>query len=155
MRWADLDLENATWTLKAASTKADRAHMVPLSAPAVAILKDVPQLGDYVLTSDGKTHIKAYGAGKSRLDTFIATGGEMAAWTYHDLRRTAATHMVRLGISTEVVGRVLNHAVTGITAKVYALHSFAAEKRHALDTWAAEIDRALNGEQGGNVVAIR
>jgi phosphoserine phosphatase len=62
--------------------------------------------------------------------------------------------MVRLGIPELVVSRVLNHAVHGVTGKVYALHSYAPEKRHALETWAAEIDRAVNGELGGNVVRL-
>jgi integrase len=67
-------------------------------------------------------------------------------WRLHDLRRSAATHMVRLGIREEVVGRVLNHAATGITARVYALHSYAPEKREALNTWAAELERITTAE---------
>ena len=53
-----------------------------------------------------------------------------------------------------MVGRVLNHAVQGVTGKVYALHTYAPEKRHALDLWASQIDRAVNGERGDNVVQI-
>lgn len=80
---------------------------------------------------------------KAKLDAFItATGGAVDAWRLHDLRRSAATHMVRLGVRGEVVGRVLNHAVKGVTARVYALHTYAPEKRHALDLWAGEIERA-------------
>ena len=83
---------------------------------------------------------------KTRLDAFLAaSGGAVAAWRLHDLRRSAATHMVRLGIREEVVGRVLNHAVKGVTARVYALHSYAPEKRQALDTWAKEVERATAG----------
>jgi hypothetical protein len=80
---------------------------------------------------------------KSKIDAFItATGGAIDAWRLHDLRRSAATHMVRLGVREEVVGRVLNHAVKGVTARVYALHTYAPEKRHALDLWAEEIERS-------------
>lgn len=50
--------------------------------------------------------------------------------------------MVRLGVREEVVGRVLNHAATGITARVYALHSYGPEKREAPEAWAREIERA-------------
>lgn len=53
--------------------------------------------------------------------------------------------MVRLGVSETIVGRVLNHAPQGVTAKVYALHSYAPEKRSALERWAAELDRAVAG----------
>lgn len=155
MRWSDVDLKTATWTLKASDTKADRAHLVPLSSAVVAVLEAMPRLGDYVFTTTGDTPISGFAKAKTRLDQYLASRDEaLAQWRFHDLRRTAATHMVRLGIAETVVSRVLNHAVQGVTAQVYALHSYAPEKRHALDTWAAEVDRAVNGERGGNVVSI-
>lgn len=156
MRWADLDLEAATWTLQADATKSARASLVPLSAPAVATLNTIPQIGPYVFTSDGETHFKGYSKGKATLDRFMAAKGEpLAPWTLHDLRRSAATHMVRLGTPELVVSRVLNHAATGVTGKVYALHTYAPEKRHALDAWAADLMRAINGTGGANVVELR
>lgn len=156
MKWADVDLEAATWTLASEDTKSGRGHLVPLSAPVVAMLEVLPRLGEYVFTTDGETHVRSYSKTKARLDTFIAAkGGEMAPWRLHDLRRTAATEMVRLGITTETVGRVLNHAPQGITAKVYALHEFAPEKRSALDRWAAELMRAVESKPAGKVVKLR
>lgn len=156
MRWADVDLKRGDWTLSAEFTKANRGHLVPLSKPAQRLLEAVPRLGAYAFTSDGETYLKDYGKGKSRLDAFIAAAGEpIEPWTLHDLRRSAATHMVRLGVSVEVVGRVLNHAATGVTRKVYALHDFAPEKRSALDRWAAEIERAVAGKPAGKIVKLR
>jgi integrase len=156
MRWDDLDLPESTWTLSAAVTKSDRAHLVPLSKEAVKLIEGLPELGDYVFTTDGKTSISGFAKLKTRLDSFLtATGDELPAWTFHDLRRTAATHMVRLGVLEEVVGRVLNHAPKGVTARVYALHSYQPEKRRALERWAAEVARAAAGsEQSGKVVSI-
>jgi hypothetical protein len=63
--------------------------------------------------------------------------------------------MVRLGVTEEVVGRVLNHAPKGVTAKVYALHTYAPEKRNAIDRWAAELMRAVHGTAGEKVVSLR
>jgi hypothetical protein len=62
--------------------------------------------------------------------------------------------MVRLGVSEDVVGRVLNHAPKGVTAQVYALHTYAPEKRSALDRWAAELMRAVDGRTGTKVVQL-
>ncbi len=156
MRWEQLDLDAGTWLLEAGDTKGARQHLVPLSAPALAILAELPRLGPYVLSTDGETHFQGYAKGKAALDRYIAAGGaDLAAWRLHDLRRTAATHMVRLGVSEEIVGRVLNHAPRGVTARVYALHSYLPEKRSALDRWGAEIMRAVTGKGGGKVVSIR
>ena len=78
--------------------------------------------------------------------------------TPHDLRRTVASHLAAMGIGENVVARVLNHASEigkTITGAVYIRHSFAAEKRHALDTWGAELDRILNRSNAvANVVRI-
>jgi integrase len=156
MRWSDVDPDAATWIIPAKETKSERAHLVPLSAPVVEILRHLPRLGEFVFTHDGETHISGYAKAKARLDGFIAAAGaKVASWTLHDLRRTAATHMVRLGVSEEVVGRVLNHAPKGVTAKVYALHTYAPEKRSALDRWAAELMREVAGKPARNVVALR
>jgi integrase len=156
MRWADVDLEAATWIIRAQDTKGERKQLVPLSAPTLAILGAAPQLGPYVFTNDGKTHISGFAKGKARLDTFVSAGGEpLDPWTLHDLRRSAATHMVRLGVTETIVGRVLNHAPVGVTATVYALHSYAPEKRSALGRWAGEIQRAVDGKTTGNVVALK
>lgn len=155
MRWNDLDLDTAMWNIPAADTKGERRHFVPLSPTAVKILRGLPRLGEHVFTTDGRTHMTNYAKLKLRLDGFVAAaGGTVATWRLHDLRRSAATHMVRLGVREEVVGRVLNHAVKGVTARVYALHSYAPEKRHALVLWAEELKRATNASSPGDAVAV-
>jgi integrase len=156
MRWDDVDLDAATWIIPAKDTKSARTHLVPLSAPVVTMLRDVPQLGEFVFTHDGETHVSGFAKAKSRVDSFVAASDvKVAPWRLHDLRRTAATHMVRLGVSEDIVGRVLNHAPKGVTAKVYALHTYAPEKRSALDRWAAELMRAVEGKATTKVVPIR
>jgi integrase len=155
MRWEDLDLDAGTWSLSSADTKAARAHLVPLSPDAVTILKATPRLGAYVWTTDGRTYLSGYTHVKARLDGLLkAQGAMLKAWRLHDIRRSVATHMVRLGVTETIVGRVLNHAPQGVTARTYALHSYEPEKRSALTRWAAEIDRAVTGKPTSNVVAI-
>lgn len=152
MRWADVDLKEAMWTIPAAETKAARRHFVPLSKLAVALLRSLPRIGAYVFTTDGETHMTNYAKLKARLDTYLAAASTtVEPWRLHDLRRSAATHMVRLGVREEVVGRVLNHAVRGLTARVYALHSYGPEKRDALDAWSAEVERAVVETQLGHI----
>ena len=146
IRWADIDLDAGTWILASEDTKSARAHLVPLSPQAVELLKATPQFGPFVWSSDGETHIKCYSQGKKKLGTLlIARSAALKPWRLHDLRRTAATHMVRLGVPELVVGRVLNHAPQGVTARTYALHTYEAEKRHALTLWGGEFDRVKEG----------
>lgn len=156
MRWEEVDMGAGTWLLPASATKAERAHLVPLSAPALAILETVPRLGDYVFTTDGDNPISGFAKAKTRLDRYIAASGEpLAPWRLHDLRRTAATAMGKLGVLVETIGRVLNHAPQGVTREHYALFDYAPEKRSALERWAAEIMRAVDGRPTGKVVKLR
>lgn len=142
MGWSDLDLDAGTWVIPSEVTKADREHLVPLSPTVVSILRAMPELGPYVFTTTGDTPFSGFAKAKTRLDHYLTSKGEaLESWRFHDLRRTAATHMVRLGVPETVVSRVLNHAVQGVTAQVYALHSYAPEKRDALCRWADEVSQ--------------
>jgi integrase len=156
MRWDDLDIENGTWTIPASSSKSGRTHLLPLPSPAIDLIRSAPRVGEFVWANDRGGPVKGYTAAKARLDGFLsAAGGTLTPWVFHDIRRSVATHMVRLGVSETTVGRVLNHAPQGITARVYALHSYAPEKRSALDRWAAEIMRAVEGRSADNVVTLK
>ncbi len=140
MKWADLDFRQATWTIKSGDTKSARAHLVPLSNAMLDLLKETPEFGPFVWSSDGSSHVKAYSAAKTKLDKLlVAREQAIEPWRLHDLRRTMATHMVRLSVPELVVGRVLNHAPQGVTAKTYALHSYEVEKREALSKWGDEV----------------
>ncbi len=78
--------------------------------------------------------------------------------TPHDLRRTVASQLAAMGIGENVVARVLNHASEigkTITGAVYIRHSFAAEKRYALEAWAGELERITTGETAKEVIPLR
>ncbi len=166
MRWADLDLQAGIWTIPAELTKAGRSHALPLSSAMLDLLAEVPRIGAYVFTSSGNRPIAGYSVAKARLDRetarILAKGKEpkegeeprnLAAWTIHDLRRTVATEMARLGVSRLVIGRVLNHADRSVTA-IYDRHSYLPEKRHGLETWASQLVGLVEPAEGC-VVALR
>ena len=69
----------------------------------------------------------------------------MAPWTFHDLRRTAASGMAALGVPVHVVEAVLNHksgSIKGVAA-VYNRYDYAKEKREAINGWAVSIIQAV------------
>jgi len=160
MRWSELDLDARTWTLPRERAKNGVAHAVPLSAPTLAIIAALPRIGasDLVFSVTGKTAVSGFSGAKERIDLLLAKslGQPAPAWVFHDLRRTCATGMARLGTALPVVERVLNHvsgSFGGIVG-VYQKHGFADEKRHALAAWAAFVERLVTAEPGANVVAL-
>ena len=54
--------------------------------------------------------------------------------------------MASAGVPRLVIGKVLNHAEPSVTA-VYDRHSYDAEKREALQTWARTLDTILHRRQ--------
>ncbi|MEI6537710.1 MAG: hypothetical protein WCN98_20365, partial [Verrucomicrobiaceae bacterium] len=86
-----------------------------------------------------------------------AAGGEpMAEWRVHDLRRTLATGLQRLGVRFEVTEAVLNHisGSKGGVAGIYQRHDWKDEKRAALAAWASHVDRLLSGAPRSNVIQL-
>jgi integrase len=136
MMWSELDVQ--LWTLPRERTKNDRRHEVPLSRQAAAIIKQAHRIGDrYVFTLDGTRPYNGFKA-KNQLDQLA----DIDAWTVHDLRRTAASGMAKLGVSLVVIEKVLNHvsgSLAGIVG-VYQRHEFAEEKRAALQKWADHVE---------------
>ena len=64
-------------------------------------------------------------------------------WSLYDLRRTAKTLMVRAGVRPDISERVLGHAIPGVEG-TYDRHSYADEKRDALEKLATIIERVVN-----------
>lgn len=150
LQWNELDLENAVWLLPGSRAKNAKQHAVPLSATAVEILKSLPRLVDpvteqpseFAFTTNARTAVSGFSKAKARLDALVSNlsgcdGTPPAPWRIHDLRRTVASNLARLGQPIHIVEAILNHrsgTISGVAA-VYIRHEFAEEKRRALTVW--------------------
>jgi integrase len=146
MRWSDIDLKEALWTLPGELTKNARPHQVPLSQEASRIISSLPQLDDlYVFPARGRKQQPFMGFNKGKLRLDAASGVE--EWTFHDLRRTAATGMAQLGVPPHVVERVLNHVsgTFGGVAGIYNRFGYLPEMRAAMEAWDARVSDLLKG----------
>ncbi|RKF16906.1 site-specific integrase [Roseovarius spongiae] len=156
----DREVSGDLWQLEADRTKNGRAHDVPLSETARDVLGAVERLksdAGYVFTTNGRSALQGYHKGRNHIAKRMAevAGQEISHWTFHDLRRTAATGMARLGIPVRVTEAVLNHVsgTAGGIVSVYQRHDYADEKRDALDAWARLVADLVEGT-ADNVVRI-
>src|SRR5262249_3429049 len=63
--------------------------------------------------------------------------------TGHDLRRSAATGMRRIGVQPHVVSLVLNHTRQDVTGRHYDRYDGFDEKLDALTRWGAHLERLV------------
>lgn len=152
LSWAELDRKERVWLLPATRAKNQTPHLVPLAPPAIAVLDEVagnepwPARG-LVFSTTGNTPVSGFSKIKRRLDEHMsaALGEEPRDWRLHDVRRTVATGLQRLGVRFEVTEAVLNHksgSRSGI-AGVYQRYDWADEKRAALENWGEKIQSIL------------
>ena len=152
---------------------------VPLSPAALRIVgelrhkhyvKPVGDAPEYVFTTMRRTPISGWRQAKTLLDDVaiqvrrklaVNAGDDPDAvkglppWRIHDLRRSVATGLQKLGGRLEVIEAVLGHTSgsrAGIVG-VYQRHAFEPEKRKALDAWARHVTSLIEGRKD-NVVSL-
>lgn len=112
---------------------------------------DTRSIGDKIIAKaigDRQRETPMKGRAKAST-TLVLAGGK---WTPHDLRRTAATSMRDLGVSSDVIERCLNHTPQGVVA-IYQRGELLVEREAAFQAWGAELER-LMALDVSNVVAI-
>ena len=132
MEWAHLDLRNGTWEIPSRLMKQKRPHVVPLVPPVVRILKALRESAP-----EGAKHVFEGRRARSVRAGFTHAF-ELSDFRPHDLRRTAATGMAKLGVGRFIVARVLGHADPSVTG-IYDRYEYLAEKREALTKWAEHV----------------
>ena len=152
----EFDLKNAVWTIPGSRAKNGVVHLVPLSAAALAEIK--PLIGERkegkLFPARGRAEHAPSGFSRSWARVREAVEKELGRpverFTMHDLRRTGATGLQRLGVRLEVTEAVLNHVSgsRGGIVGVYQRHHFTEEKRHALELWAAELRKLTTAKYG-------
>ena len=172
--WAEISISQGVWTIPAERSKNGVAHLVPLNDLALAILEGLggaTRRRGLIFSTTGKTPVSGISKFKRRLDAAMlvqmqgaaepvgleASEIGLAPWRLHDVRRTVATGLQRLGVRFEVTEAILNHVsgAKGGVAGVYQRHDWKDEKRAALKAWGEHVAQLTCGEQSmNNVVAL-
>ena len=157
MRWSEINTDKAEWIIPAERAKNGEENHVPLTDAALAIINDQLRLkgSDFVFPSGrnpATKHVSGFSKAKRQLDEISGVSG----WRLHDLRRTTASGLAKYRVQPHIIEKILNHK-RGVMTDIeitYNLFEYADEKRHALETWAAHIERLESGETDDNVVPL-
>jgi len=147
--WSEFDIEAGWWHIPAARTKNGRAHSVPISDHARAILDATKALNpgaDFPFPAPGgQAPMRPLSLAQALRRSLKRWRKDLdfrnvEAFTPHDLRRTAATALAAAGTPRVVLTRILNHADKSITA-VYDRHAYDLEAVAAMRQWGEQLDR--------------
>ncbi len=153
-RWEHIDWEAQTWTIP--QTKNNKSHTVPLSPLAEKLFLELESLSDgspwCFPGKDGK-HITEKSITRAvgrKQENFKVNDKSLPHWTPHDLRRTAMTQMLSLGVPPHVAELATNHTIsTGVSDVfgVYARYDYQTEIRQAMNQWAERIESLFAGDK--------
>lgn len=140
------------WTMP--DTKNGRAHTIPLSDMALAILDDArPHMrnGFLLPATNGQIMDK----------NILPKAMKRIQWANqankprpHDLRRTCITELSTLGFSRLVQDKVANH-IDSTVGGIYDRYDYAKEKQQALDAWARKLSELIHGQSVGNILTFQ
>lgn len=118
-------------------TKNHREHVLPLGPMAKALIADLKGEGLLFKARGSELAFSGFGASKAAFDRRCP----IKPWTLHDLRRTMATNLAKMGTPIHVTEKVLNH-VTGTAGglvAVYQRHNYREEMRMKLKEYELHI----------------
>ena len=146
--WDEIDFDEATWTVPASRMKMQKAHAVPLSDAAVAILRDLE-------AARGKSpYVFPGGRPRQPLSimsmTMVMRRGGDGDWTVHGMRSAARSWMADNSVAFELAEACLAHAVGNAVAQAYQRSSMLERRRPVMQDWAS----FLTGKADPKVVAL-
>jgi integrase len=148
LKWNEI--EGDVLALPAKRMKARAPHTVPLSSQAAGIIATLLKTDDFVLGRALGWHFHHV---KQALDAHM---GNTPKWVIHDVRRSVATGMAKIGVAVPVIEKILAHKTgtfKGIVS-TYQRHSFLPEMAAALQRWGDHVEQ-LAGGKPAKVVKLR
>lgn len=148
--WSEFDLDGKLWTIPAGRMKAKKEHVIPLSEPALAVLRRVnAEAGDGGFVFPGVKQTKPL-SNMACLALLKRMG--RADLTVHGFRSTfrdwageSTTH------PREVIEHAMAHQLADKAEAAYARGTLLERRRVLMADWAAYCDRPV---VAGNVVEI-
>lgn len=149
--WTEINLDAGMWEIPGERTKNGKAHMIPLSRQAIAILNSIkPDRSDDDPIVPYSPWVFPGRFGEPICDSTLNEAIRAAKWfglerfTIHDLRRTASTILHEQGWNSDVIEKALNHTMRGVRG-IYNRAEYLDQRRDMLQAWADYLDALKAG----------
>jgi len=134
-RWSEIDLQTKVWIIPAERMKAARQHRVPLSAAAIAVLRDVEPLrtaGDSLIFEGMKQNTPLSDMTLSAVLRRLGRG----ELTVHGFRSTFRDWCAESNYPRELAEAALAHTLGDKTEAAYFRSDLFDQRRKLMDGWA-------------------
>ncbi|ART52396.1 hypothetical protein CBP34_13045 [Acidovorax carolinensis] len=141
-RWNEIDLESAQWEIPESRMKARRAHWVPLSSQAIALLTRLRALvpPDREHLFPNRIDPRRPMANRS-LNALMERLGFSGEGTPHGMRSSFSTYFNSIHGNIDVIEHCLAHVPANAVRAAYNRHAYQDERRVMLQQWADCLDR--------------
>jgi len=153
LRWEQVDFEGGILTLR--DTKAGRAQVVVMNAPARQVLNQLHRANDseWVLPSSTDASRPLSKTGIENAWQRIRTAAKLADVRLHDLRHTVGSHAGQSGANAFLVRDLLRHKDLSMTGRY--VNRADDPVRTLSETVGRRIAAGLAGRKGGEIVTFK
>ena len=146
-KWGEIDLEAATWTVPAERIKMAREHVVPLSAPALAIVKRLHEHRSHPeLVFPSYTKKPLTDAALSKVMREMGSTDTVHGWR-SAFRDWGAEETA---VASEVLEKALAHQIPNAVERAYRRGDLLEKRRQLMTAWANFLE-----DRGANVVPLK
>jgi len=155
--WSEFHLDGShpEWRIPAHKMKSRAEHVVPLSAQAVAILRELhPLTGHGALVFPSTWSVKKPMSENTINMALRRLGFDSATHCAHGFRALASTRLNEMGYPPDVIERQLAHAPRDKVRAAYNRAEHLPERRAMMTAWADYLD-ALRVDTAGKIAPLR
>jgi integrase len=144
--WTEFDLDAAEWRIPSERMKMREGHIVPLSAQAVELLRELRTLtGGQRFLFPNYRRPKTYMT-MTTLNRALERMGYGGKFSGHGFRATASTVLNEMGYRSDLIERQLAHAERNKVRASYNQAEYLTERKEMMQAWANLIDQLATGQ---------
>lgn len=150
-QWRDFDLEAGVWTIpeeqqgRKGKQGKRKAHTVPLSRQAVAVLRELHPLTGHRAQVFPNRNNPTSVISENTVLKIIEGIGYKGKMTGHGFRSLARSMLADMGYRREVLEAMLSHAIENTTEAAYVRTTYLKERRDIMQVWADHLDAIQAG----------
>lgn len=154
--WREFDLDKSEWRIPAERMKMREVHIVPLSAQAIAVLKELEPLTARGIPAKPDAPRYVFPGARSRerpmsenavLAALRRMGYPKDEMTGHGFRSIASTLLHEQGWNHQTIERQLAHAERNAVSAAYNYAEHLPERRKMMQAWSDYLDGLKRGAE--------